>query len=124
MSDVQFSLNVSASKDAFSQQFLAAGVTAVMNSAGMLAVTLNLGTATSAINTASASSLGFCFARNLSTSTVATNTVSFGRVSGTTLFETVTLRPGEVAWLRLAAGNYAAKAASSGVPLLLQILED
>lgn len=124
MSNVQFNLNVSATKDAFSQQFVASGVTAAMGSAGMLAVTLNLGTATSAINTASASALGFCFARNLSTSTVTTQTVSFGRVDGTTLHSSVTLKPGEVAWLRLSAGNYAARAGAAGVPLLLQILED
>jgi cytoskeletal protein RodZ len=124
MSNVQFNLNVSASKDAFSQQFNASGVTAVMNSAGMLAVTLNLGTATSAISTASASALGYCFARNLSTSTVTTQTVSFGRSVGTTLHETVTLKPGEAAWLRLSAGNYAAKAGAANTPLLLQILED
>lgn len=124
MSNVQYSLNVNVNKDAFSDQFLASNVTAVQNSAGMLAVTLNLGTATSAINTASASSLGFAFARNLSTATASTQTVSFGRVSGTTLFETVRLKAGEVAWLRLAPGNYAAKAEAAGVPLLLQILED
>lgn len=124
MSNVQFNLNASANKDAFSQQFIASGVTAVMNSAGMLAVTLNLGTATSAISTASASNLGYCFARNLSTSTTTTQTVSFGRVWGVTLFDAVTLKPGEVAWLRLSAGNYAAKAAVANTPLLLQILED
>lgn len=124
MSNIQYSLNVNATRDAFTQNFVAGGVTAAMSSAGMLAVTLNLGTATSAINTASASSLGFCFARNLSTSTVTTQTVSFGRISGTTLFDAVTLRPGEVAWLRMAAGNYAARAGEANTPLLLQILED
>ena len=124
MSDISYSVNVLANKDAFSQSFISPNVTAVMNSAGMLAVTLSLGTATSAIQTSSASALGLTFARNLSTSTVSTHTVSFGRLSGTTLFETVQLRPGEAALLRLAPGNYGAKASAAGLPLLLQILED
>lgn len=124
MSDIQYNLSVSVNKDAFSQQFFASNVTAVQNSAGILAVTLQLGTATSAINTASASSLGFTFARNLSTSTSSTQTVSFGRSVGTTLHETVTLKPGEAAWLRLSAGNYAARAGAANTPLLLQILQD
>jgi hypothetical protein len=124
MSDISYSVNVLANKDAFSQSFISPNVTAVMNSAGMLAVTLTLGTATSAIQTASAGALGLAFARNLSTSTVSTHTVSFGRLSGTTLFETVQLRPGEAALLRLAPGNYGAKGATAGLPLLLQILED
>lgn len=124
MSNIQYSLNANVNKESFSQQFIAGNVTATQGSAGMLAVTLNLGTATAAINTASASSLGFAFARNLSTSTVTTQTVSFGRVDGTTLHETVRLKAGEVAWLRLAPGDYAARADAAGVPLLLQILED
>lgn len=124
MSDIQFSLNISAVKDAFSQNFNIAGATAVMNSAGMLAVTLNLGTATQAVSTASASNLGYALARSLSTSTASTATVSFGRLVGTALHETVRLRPGEASWLRLAPGNYGAKAAVANTPLLLQILED
>jgi hypothetical protein len=49
--------------------------------------------------------------------------VSFGRLDGTTLHETVRLRPGDAALFRLAPGNYAAKAAVSG-RLMLQVLED
>lgn len=124
MSDIQYSINVSATKGAFSESIIAGGVTAAQNSAGMLAVTLQLGTATATISTASAGALGFAFAQNLSTSTVTTDTVSFGRLDGTTLYEAVTLRPGEAAWARLAAGDYGAKAGTENVPLLLQILED
>jgi len=124
VSDVNFSLNVQAAKGQFSQQFFVNGQTAVMNSAGMLAVTLNLGTSTQAITTASANALGYALARSLSTSTAQTATISFGRLSGTTLFEVVSLRPGEASWLRLAPGNYAAKAAVANSPLFIQILED
>jgi len=124
MSDIQYSINASATKDGFRQSFLAGNVTASISTAGMLAVTLQLGTATSAITTSSAGSLGFCYASNLSTATSTTHTVSFGRISGTSLLDVVTLRPSEVAWLRLSAGDYGAKAGAEGVSLLLQILED
>jgi hypothetical protein len=40
------------------------------------------------------------------------------------MFEVVQLKPGEAAWLRLAPGNYAARAAAATTPLMLQILED
>lgn len=121
---VAYNLSASSTNGGFVQNFQASNVTAVQSSAGMLAVTLNLGTATSAISTASASSLGFCYARNLSTATSAVQTVSFGKLDGTSLHDTVTLRQGEVAWLRLSPGNYAAKANTTDVTLLLQILED
>lgn len=124
MSNIQYSLNANATKGPFSSVLVSGSVTAVMNSAGILAQTLNLGTATASVTTASASALGFAFLRNISTATASTATVSFGRLEGTTLHEVVRLRPGEVAWLRLAPGNYAAKAAAANLPLTLQILED
>jgi len=124
MSDIQYNINASVNKGELQLQLNAAGKTVTMSTAGFLAVTLQLGTATSAINTASASQIGYCLARNLSTSTASTATVSFGRLVGSVLFDTVQLKPGEAAWLRLAPGNYAAKAAAATTPLMLQILED
>jgi hypothetical protein len=124
MSDIQYNINASVNKGELQLQLNAAGKTVTMGTAGFLAVTLQLGTATSAINTASASQIGYCLARNLSTSTASTATVSFGRLVGSVLFDTVQLKPGEAAWLRLAPGNYAAKAAAATTPLMLQILED
>jgi hypothetical protein len=50
--------------------------------------------------------------------------VSFGRLDGTNLFETVRLKAGEAAVLRLAAGDYAAKSAVAGSRLVLTIYED
>lgn len=124
MSNLQYNINANATKGPFSLSLLSGNVTAVMNSAGFLAQTLNLGTTTTAVTTASASALGFAFLRNISTSTSSTATVSFGRLSGTTLFEVVELRPSEVAFLRLARGNYAARAAAGDIQMTLQILED
>lgn len=122
MPDVNYSINAQVQKGALSQQFAASGVTADIATAGLLAVTLSLGTAATQISTATLGSLGLCFARSLATET--THTVSFGRFDGTNLHETMQLRAGEAAIFRLAAGNYAAKAAVGGSRLVLTVLED
>ena len=122
MPDVNYTINAQVQKGALSQSFAASGVTADIATAGMLAVTLNLGTAVTQISTATLGSLGLCFARSLATET--THTVSFGRFDGTNLHETMRLRAGEAAIFRLAAGNYAAKAAVGGSRLVLTVLED
>lgn len=122
MPDVNYTIQAQVQKGSLSQQFAASGVTADIATAGMLAVTLNLGTAVTQISTATLESLGLCFARSLATET--THTVSFGRFDGTNLHETVRLRAGEAAILRLASGDYAAKAAVGGSRLVLTVLED
>jgi len=122
MPDINYTINAQVQKGALSQQFAASGITADIATAGMLAVTLNLGTSVTQISTATMGSLGLCFARSLATET--THTVSFGRFDGTNLHETVRLRAGEAAILRLAAGNYAAKAAVGSSRLVLTVLED
>lgn len=122
MPDVNYSINGQVTKGALSQSFAASGVTADMATAGVLSVTLNLGTATTQVSTATIGSLGVCFARSLATTT--THTVSFGRLDGTNLYETVRLKAGEAAVLRLAAGDYAAKAAVAGTRLVLTVYED
>jgi hypothetical protein len=122
MPDINYTINAQVQKGSLSQQFAASGVTADIATAGILAVTLNLGTAVTQISTATLGSLGLCFARSLATET--THTVSFGRFDGTNLHETVSLRAGEAAILRLAVGNYAAKAAVGGSRLVLTVLED
>lgn len=122
MPDINYTINAQVQKGSLSQQFAASGVTADIATAGILAVTLNLGTAVTQISTATMGSLGLCFARSLATET--THTVSFGRFDGTSLHETVRLRAGEAAILRLAAGDYAAKAAVGGSRLVLTVLED
>jgi hypothetical protein len=122
MPDINYSINGQVAKGALSQSFAASGVTADMATAGVLSVTLSLGTATTQVSTATLGSLGVCFARSLATET--THTVSFGRLDGTALYETVRLKAGEAAVLRLAAGDYAAKAAVANTRLVLTVYED
>jgi hypothetical protein len=123
MSDVSYSVNLNVNAGALQQNVNASNITSTLATAGFLAVTLDVGTSTTAINTASASSLGLCFARSLAPASLGV-VLSFGRVSGTTLFDTVRLLPGDAALLRLAPGNYAAKSNIGSGRLLLQILEE
>lgn len=122
MPDISYSVSVNVNAGALNSNLIASNVTSDFATAGVLAVTLSVGTATQAISTASAGTLGLCFARSLNTTP--THTVSFGRLDGTTLHETVRLKGGDAALLRLAPGNYAARSAASGGRLLLQILEE
>jgi hypothetical protein len=122
MPDINYTITGQVAKGALSQSFAASGVTADMATAGVLSVTLSLGTATTQVSTATLGSLGVCFARSLATTT--THTVSFGRLDGTTLYETVRLKAGEAAVLRLAPGDYAAKAAVANTRLVLTVYED
>lgn len=123
MSDINYTILGTVSKGSFRQTFNAASVTASMNVSGLYAVSLDLNTAVTQVSTASLSSLGLCFVQNVST--VSTHTVSFGRYDGpsSTLYETLTLRAGESAVLRLSPGNYAAKAAVAGSRMMLTVYE-
>ena len=121
MADVSYNIQAKVSKGALSQSFAVSGVTANIATAGLMSLTLNLGTNVTQISTATLNQLGLCMARSLAT--IGTHTVSFGRYSGGTLYESCTLRAGEAAVFRLAAGDYAAKAAAEGTRLLLHIVE-
>lgn len=124
MPDINYVVNVNVNKGALSQSFVASGVTANCSASGIATQTLSPGTnaaGTAAISTASLSSVGLFFARNLST--VSTATVSFGQLSGGTLVPTVSLRGGEAAVGRLAAGSYAAQANLTGTQLVISIVE-
>lgn len=122
MADINYTINGQVSKGALSQSFAASGVTANIATAGVIAVTLNLNTNVTTISTAALGAVGLCFARSLATSS--THTVSFGRYVSGTLHETVRLKGGEAAVLRLAAGDYAAKAAVADSRLVLTVYED
>jgi ABC-type sugar transport system substrate-binding protein len=122
MSDLNYTINGRVAKGSLRETFSASGVTTSMATAGVASVTLELGTSTSSVSTANLGAVGVCFARSLATET--THTVSFGRVSGTSLYETVRLKAGEAALMRLAPGDYAAKAAVEGSRLVLTIYED
>lgn len=122
MPDISYTISGQVAKGALSQSFSASGVTADIATAGVLAVTLNLGTSSTQISTATLGALGLAFVRSLATTT--THTVSFGRLVGGALHETVRLKAGEAAVLRLAAGEYAAKAAVDGSRMVLTVYED
>lgn len=124
MADIVYNVNATIAKGALSQSFSAAGVTASMSASGINTQTLTPGTnaaGTAAISTATMSSVGLFFARNLST--VSTAAVSFGQLSAGALVPTVSLRGGEAAVGRLAAGDYAAQSNLAGTQLLISIVE-
>lgn len=122
MPDISYSISGQVTKGALSQQFAASGVTADIATAGLMSVTLNLNTNVTSVSTANLGAVGLAFVRSLATST--THTVSFGRLVSGTLHETVRLKAGEAAVLRLAAGDYAAKAAVANSRMVLTIYED
>lgn len=124
MPDIVYSLNAQIAKGPLTQSLAASGVTASMASAGINTQTLTPGTnaaTTTAISTTTMSAVGVFVARNLST--VSTATVSFGALSGGSLVPTMSLRGGEAAIGRLAAGDYAAQANVTGTRFLISILE-
>jgi hypothetical protein len=121
---ISYSVNLSVNAGALRQNVNASNITSTFATTGFLAVTLNVGTGTTAINTASASSLGLCFARSLVADTTGTHAVFFGRLDAGTVHDTVRLLPGDAALLRLAPGDYAARSAAPNGRLLLQILEE
>lgn len=122
MPDLTFNVSALVNKGSFTQNFNAANMTASISSAGMLAMTLDLNTNVTSISTANMSALGLCFAKNLAS--VTTHTVSFGRLNGTNLYESVRLKAGEAAMFRMAPGDYGAKAAVAGSRLLINVVED
>lgn len=123
MADVTYNISGTLQKGALREQFNASAITADIATAGVSAVTLGLGTSTTAVSTANLGAVGLAFIRNLATET--THTVSFGRLDGTNLYETVRLKAGEAALLRLAPGDYAARAAVAGTTrAVITIYED
>jgi hypothetical protein len=124
MPDLTWNINAQVAKGSLNQAFVASGITADMSASGITTQTLTPGTnaaGTVAITTATMSSVGLFFARNLST--VATAAVSFGQLSAGALVPCVSLRGGEAAVGRLAAGNYAALSNLTGTQLVVSIVE-
>lgn len=115
--------NIAFNKGNVSEAF-AATQTAASSVTGYQVQTPTLGTTAAQISTANISVLGYAFFRSLVTTTQTTCTISIGTMSGTTLTPMVTLRAGEPAVLRLAAGTYGAKAAAEGYKLLATIFEE
>jgi hypothetical protein len=122
VADINYTITGQVQKGRLSQSFQATGVTVDMDQAGVLSLTLEVGTASQQISTTTLDAVGLCFARSLGTPT--THAVSFGRLVGGTLHETVRLKAGEAAVLRLAAGDYAAEAEAGTTRVVLTIYED
>jgi len=124
MADLTWSVNAQVARGNLYQAFVASGVTADCSASGITTLTLSPGTnaaGTSAISTATLSSVGLFFARNLST--IATAAVSFGQLSAGALVPCVSLRGGEAAVGRLASGTYAAQSNLTGKQLIKSIVE-
>jgi hypothetical protein len=125
MADLTWNINAQVAKGSLNQAFVASGITADMSASGITTQTLTPGTnaaGTTAITTATMSSVGLFFARNLST--VATAAVSFGQLSAGALVPCVSLKGGVAAVGRLASGNYAALSNLTGTQLVVSIVED
>jgi hypothetical protein len=122
VADINYTITGQVQKGRLSQSFQATGVTVDMDQAGVLSLTLEVGTASQQISTTTLDAVGLCFARSLGTPT--THAVSFGRLVGGTLHETVRLKAGEAAVLRLAPGDYAAEAEAGTTRVVLTIYED
>ena len=124
MPDLTWNINAQVARGNLNQALVASGVTADMSASGINTLTITPGTnaaGTVAITTATMSSVGLFFARNLST--VATAAVSFGQLSAGALVPCVSLKGGEAAVGRLAAGNYAAQSNFTGTQLVVSIVE-
>ena len=121
MADISYSIQAQVTKGALNQTLSASGVTANISTTGLIATTLDLGTAATQITTTNLSSLGLCFARSLTT--VETHVVTIGRLVSGTLHGAVSLRAGEAAVFRMAAGDYAANAAVANSRVVVQITE-
>ena len=124
MPDLTWSINAQVARGNLNQAFVASGVTADSSASGITTLTLTPGTnaaGTAAISTATLTSVGLFFARNLST--IATAAVSFGQLSAGVLVPCVSLQGGEAGVGRLAAGSYAAQSNRTGTQLVISIVE-
>lgn len=119
--NVQVSLSVT--KNNVAESF-SATQTAAVSVAGYKVQSPVVGTAVSQISTATLSALGYAYMRSLVTTTQATCTITFGRWDGAALQPVATMRPGEPAVMRLAAGSYALQAAAEGYRALVAIFEE
>ena len=124
MSDVTYSINISASRGFFSHAVAATGATTTMGVVGMMTQTLVPGTSvatTTAINTATVSSSGLFYARNLST--VTTAAVSIGKLVDGVFVPCLQFAGGQAGCGRLSPGNYACQSNYANTRFLISIFE-
>lgn len=121
MSDISYNLSYRVSKGFLDSAASADGVTATMSQTGMLSQAVTLSTNATSIQTASLSSVGVAFLRNLSTAT--TSTVTVGIDAGGSFVGLTTLRAGEAAMFRMSTGTEYKAIGSSGSRLRVDITE-
>jgi hypothetical protein len=121
MSDITYNISMNISKGFLSSSIQANGVTASMSNAGLKGDTYTLSTNAISISTANLSQAGVAFMRNISTATSAT--VQIGIAAGGSFGSFTTLRVGEPAVMRLAAGTQYQAIGSSGARLRVDITE-
>lgn len=120
MSDVFYSVNLRVEKD-FLSNSVSVNATATMSQVGMSSVIMSLGSSPANISTASLTSVGVAFLRNLSTATASVCTV--GIEAGGSFVGFCALRAGEPAMLRLASGTNYKAVGTPGARLRVDITE-
>ena len=121
MADVSYSVNFSVDKGFLRNSINVSNVTANMAQVGMQSLTLTLTTNAVSISTASLSSVGMAFLRNLSTATASTAQV--GIDEGGSFVSLTTLRAGEPAVFRMSSGTNYKAIGTAGTRLRVDITE-
>jgi hypothetical protein len=121
MADISYSISLRVDKDYLSNSVSVGNATASMSEVGMNSMTITLTTSAVSISTANLSSVGIGFLRNLSTATASTATI--GIEAGGSFVGLTTLRAGEPALFRLAAGTNYKAIGTAGTRLRVDITE-
>lgn len=121
MADISYGVSIRVEKGNLSNQISVNGATASMSQVGMQSLTLTLTTSAVSISTASLSSVGLAFLRNLST--VASSTAQVGIEAGGSFVGFTTLRAGEPAVFRMSAGTDYRVVGVAGTRLRVDITE-
>ena len=121
MADISYSITMKVDKSNLSNSVSASGITATMAQVGLQSMTLSLTTAVTSISTASLSSVGMAFLRNLSTAT--TSTAQVGITAGGSFVPLCTLRAGEPQIFRMTTGQEYAAIGTVGTRLRVDITE-
>lgn len=121
MADINYSILMNVSKNKLTTSISASGVTAAMASDGLQGATYSLSATPTNISTATLTTVGMAFFRNLSSSTAATCAV--GVVSDGVMLPFASPRAGETAILRLASGASYQATGTAGARLRVDITE-
>lgn len=121
MSDINYSVSVRVAKGFLNNSVNVSGATASMAQTGLLSQTLTLSTNATSIQTSQLSSVGLAFLQNLSTATSQTATI--GIDEGGSFVGFATLRAGEPAVFRMAAGTTYEAIGGAGARIRVDITE-